>query len=81
MNRLDLTILQLLKGEEGITFLELKKKLEEKKINFSWNEFKLTLIKLEDKRLIEERHFDNGKVDYSLEPEGYEFLNKRAKLN
>ena len=71
---LKLNVLQILKGEEGLTFLKLKKQLEDKNIKFSWKELKLALINLEEKHLIEERHFDNGKVDYSLESEGYKYL-------
>ncbi|MFH1310839.1 MAG: hypothetical protein ABIH65_00345 [Nanoarchaeota archaeon] len=74
MTDLKFNILQILKGEEGLTFLELKKQLEDKNIKFSWKELKLILIELEEKNLIEERHFKDGKVDYSLEPEGYKYL-------
>jgi len=74
MINLKFNILQILKGEEGLTFLELKKQLEEKNLKFSWKELKLALINLEEKHLIEERHFKDGKVDYSLEPEGYKYL-------
>lgn len=74
MKSLYLNILQIINGEDGVTYLQLIKRLENKDVKFSWKELKLALIDLEEKRLIEERHFNDGRVDYSMEPEGYEFL-------
>ena len=61
-------ILELLyESAKGFTFLELFKTLvsdglieDSKK---SWRGLKLTLMKLEDEGLIEERHFEDGRVN------------------
>ena len=76
---LKLEILKILKGEEGLTFLELKKRLKDRKIIFSLKKLKSELLNLEKEDFIEERHFRDGLVDYSLERRGYNYLNKKVK--
>lgn len=64
-------ILTLLYGEDGITFLVLARKLKldlNKQVN--WKKLRGHLIYLEKEKLIEERHFEDKTVDYSLENAG-----------
>lgn len=64
-------------NEEEVTFLELFRELTldmQKKAN--WKKLKLILMDLEDTGMIEERHFEDGRVEYAIEQKGIDFLNK-----
>lgn len=84
MEDIKIKILKLIKGlqsGDGVLYLELMGNL---KGIISWKELRYLLIELEEEGLIEERHFDDGKVDYKIEPKGWNFLKsiqKSAKLN
>lgn len=89
-------ILYLLQGTSptgdgtGHTFLEIRQflKLNNVKGYFednkeAWNRLKELLNKMEEEGLIEERHFGEvlcGRVDYSIEEQGIDLIEKRKKL-
>lgn len=80
MNRkLKLKILKLLDRSDGLTFLELSKALEEFRESRKEDRkrLKLLLMEMEDEELIEERHFPNGRVDYSIENKGINCLERQ----
>ena len=78
---IELKILGLLDRECELTFLQLIDPLKEfdKSKKEDAKKLKLLLMEMEDKELIEERHFFDGKVDYSIENAGTEFLKKYKK--
>lgn len=59
---------------QGLTYAEINKKLINKKIirdnNDEWYKIKELLLMMEKEELIEERSFDDGRIDYSLENKG-----------
>ncbi|MDP3992561.1 MAG: hypothetical protein U1B79_01275 [Candidatus Pacearchaeota archaeon] len=59
--------------EMGHTFLEIKDLLK----NIEARKLKQILIDMEDKNLIEERHFADGRVDYSIENKGLDLIKVR----
>jgi DNA-binding HxlR family transcriptional regulator len=74
MEDIKLKVLKLiheLQYGDGVLFLKLKENLKDV---LSWKELKLLLMELEEEGLIEERHFDDGRVDYKLEIKGYRFF-------
>lgn len=79
-------ILYLLRGTSptfdgsGYTFLQIKEFL--KTNNVEIKQLKELLKKMENEGLIEERHFDekyNGRVDYSIEKNGINLIEKIKK--
>ena len=88
-------ILYLLQGTSptgdgsGYTFLEIREFLESNNIQgyfeeekYSWKKLKDLLEKMEEKELIEERHFGEilgGRVDFSIEQKVSELIEKKQK--
>jgi hypothetical protein len=80
-------ILFLLEGD-NYTLLEIRSFFKLNKIEGyfeeekeSWRNLKNLLNDMEDQELIEERHFDDGRVDYSIEQRGIDLIKqKRNKL-
>lgn len=81
--KLGATVLKLVsEGEaDGVTCLELLESLSfDKSKRENWKKLKRLLMDLEDRELIEERHFkDSGRVDYAICSKGIDFLNKRGR--
>ncbi len=81
-------ILYLLQGTAQ-TFLQIREFLKLNKIQgysedekSSIQKLKQLLREMEEKKLIEERHFDekyNGRVDYALEQNGIDLIEKKRK--
>ncbi|MBW3023205.1 hypothetical protein KY308_03810 [Candidatus Woesearchaeota archaeon] len=72
-------ILILIRDLEYGNGVELKKILEnvQKNEGIDIQKLKQILNELEEEGLIEERHFQDGRIDYQLEPKGWEFLNEK----
>jgi hypothetical protein len=60
----------------GHTLLDIKKFLSINEIDDysqglpSWKRLRLLLLEMEEEGLLEERHFDEGRVDYVIQEEG-----------